>query len=65
MDKIIKNSTWKNNKKNTFYIVLNEGIDCTNERDGLIVVVYQAKENSSLLFVREKKEFLDKFTFIK
>jgi hypothetical protein len=61
----MKNSIWKNNKKNTFYTVLNEAIDCTNERDGLIVVVYKANEDSSLLFVREKKEFLDKFTFIK
>ena len=35
-----KNSLWINNKNGREYQVIDEAIDCTNERDGLIVVVY-------------------------
>lgn len=43
-------------------IAAKEAIDCTNERDGLIVVVYICKEAEGKLFVREKSEFLKKFS---
>lgn len=54
---IEKNSLWINNKNGREYQAVNEAIDCTNERDGLIVVVYICKEAEGKLFVREKSEF--------
>ena len=62
---IEKNSLWINNKNEREYQVLNEAIDCTNERDGLIVGVYICKEAEGKLFVREKNEFLKKFSLKK
>lgn len=59
---IQENSLWINNKNGREYQVIKEAIDCTNERDGLIVVVYICKEAKGKLFVREKKEFLNKFS---
>lgn len=59
---IEKNSLWVNNKNRREYQAVNEAIDCTNERDGLIVVVYICKEAKGKLFVREKSEFLKKFS---
>lgn len=59
---IKENSIWINKKNGREYEVIKEGIDCTNERDGLIVVVYICKEVEGKLFVREKDEFLKKFS---
>lgn len=59
---IKENSIWINNKNRREYQVIKEAIDCTNERDGLIVVVYICKEAEGKLFVREKEEFLTKFS---
>ncbi len=59
---IKENSIWINNKNKREYQVIKEAIDCTNERDGLIVVVYICKEAKGKLFVREKEEFLTKFS---
>lgn len=59
---IEKNSLWINNKNGREYQVISEAIDCTNERDGLITVVYICKEAEGKLFVREKGEFLIKFS---
>ena len=59
---IKKNSLWINNKNGRKYQVVSEAIDCTNERDGLIVVAYTCKEAEGKLFVREKGEFLLKFS---
>lgn len=56
------NSIWINKKNGREYQVVQEAIDCTNERDGLIVVVYICKEVEGKLFVREKTEFLNKFS---
>lgn len=57
----MKNTLWINNKNQKLYKVINEGIDCTNERDGLTVVIYSNFEDERL-FVREKQEFFNKFT---
>lgn len=57
-----ENSIWINNKNKREYQVIKEAIDCTNERDGLAVVVYICKEVEGKLFVREKNEFLKKFS---
>lgn len=59
---IKENSIWINNKNKREYQVIKEAIDCTNERDGLIVVVYICKKAEGKLFVREKEEFLTKFS---
>ena len=58
---IKENSLWINKKNGNQYQVVKEAIDCTNERDGLIVVVYTAEKAPGKLFVREKNEFLVKF----
>lgn len=50
------------NKKNgkVYTVISDNGVDCTNARDGERVVIYTT-EGSSRLFVREYKEFIDKF----
>ena len=52
------------NKKNgNIYLVITlDGIDCTNERDGLRVVIYT---NGTLYFTREYSEFMAKFEAVK
>lgn len=57
-----RGTLWINNKNKREYQVVGEAIDCTNERDGLITVVYTCKEAEGKLFVREKSEFLIKFS---
>ena len=59
------NSKFRNIKNGNVYIVLNQGIDCTNERDGTEVIVYYPEDKKDFLCVREKKEFLVKFIEIK
>ena len=50
------------NKKNgKRYVVMAEGIDCTNARDGTPVIVYYPEDNPNLICVRERTEFLAKF----
>lgn len=51
---------YTHNKTGNRYFVLYEGIDCTNERDGTLVYVYCNEHGQ--VFVREKHEFLEKFT---
>jgi len=48
------------NKTGNVYTMVAEAIDATNSRDGLIVIIYQNKKGE--FFVREKSEFLQKFT---
>jgi len=43
------------------YIVLNHGIDCTNERDGTKVIIYYPVNNRNIICVREESEFNIKF----
>jgi hypothetical protein len=52
---------YRNKKKQSLYRVLHHAIDCTNERDGTKVVVYTNVEGEPLVFVREEKEFQEKF----
>lgn len=51
----------KKNKKGYTVITL-DGIDCTNERDGLRVVIYT---DGTLYFTREYEEFMTKFEPLK
>jgi len=54
----MKNNKYRNKKNGKIYIVISEVIDCTNERDGTICILYN---DGKKLFIREKKEFLEKF----
>jgi len=49
---------WKNKKNGKTYLFLNEAINTTNENDGQIMVHYT---DAIEKFVREKKEFSEKF----
>lgn len=51
------------NKTRNEYTVEGEALNCTNAQDGQIVVLYRNKNGQ--LFVREKNEFLQKFTLKK
>jgi hypothetical protein fuD12_04401 len=54
---------YRNKKNGNIYSVLTlDGIDCTNERDGLRVVIYT---NGELYFTREYEEFIAKFEPVK
>jgi len=57
-DRRMKNNKYRNKKNGKIYIVISEVIDCTNERDGTICILYN---DGKKLFIREKKEFLEKF----
>lgn len=52
----------KNNKTDKFYFVLKLAIDCTNCREGEIVVIYG--DSIGQTFVRELREFYNKFRFV-
>ncbi len=56
------NEIWQNLKTNKFYKIYNKAIDATNERDGTRVIVYYSQRGE--LFVREEKEFRQKFEHI-
>lgn len=50
---------YRNKKNGNIYSVITlDGIDCTNERNGLRVVIYT---NGELYFTREYGEFMAKF----
>ena len=53
--------TYINRKNGKRYIVIAEGIDCTNARDGTPVIVYHPEEKPELVCIREKVEFFVKF----
>lgn len=54
---------YRNKKNGNIYLVITlDGIDCTNERDGLRVVIYT---NGELYFTREYSEFMAKFEAVK
>lgn len=54
---------YRNNKKGTEYELLGTCINCTNAQDGQLMYIYKSLDND-MLFVREQKEFLEKFTAI-
>lgn len=43
------------------YIVLAQGVDCTNTRDGIAVTIYHTVDCQHTIFVRETEEFDIKF----
>lgn len=56
---------YKNKKTGKFYAMLAAGVDCTNSRDGLMVVVYSPEDDQHMIFVRERNEFYEKFEEVK
>lgn len=54
-------SYWKNKKTGNIYRLLAYGIDSTNERDGLKVIIYCPDDNEHSIYVREEEEFFSKF----
>jgi len=54
-----------NKKKGGLYKLLYHAVDCTNDRDGLSVIIYESmnQENdaASYIYVREEQEFFKKF----
>lgn len=51
----------RHKKTGNIYLVIGEVINCTNDRDGQVMIVYLKDET---LFVREKQEFFCKFEVI-
>ena len=54
-----KYATYRNKKTGNVYEVIGNAINATNTNDGQIMVMY--KNDSGEIFVREKKEFYEKF----
>jgi hypothetical protein len=52
---------YRNLRTGKRYRWLAAGIDCTNARDGLPVVVYCPDDDEHTVFVRDQAEFADKF----
>lgn len=56
----MKEEIWIHKKTGNYYELLyDNAVDATNERGGIIVVVYRNQEGQ--IFVREKNEFFEKF----
>lgn len=57
---------FKHIKTNNIYEMVREDvINCTNANDDQIMVLYRNPDYKDLIFVREKKEFYEKFKEIK
>lgn len=52
---------FKNKKNGKTYRYLAVGIDCTNSRDGTMVVIYCPDDDDHSVYVREYGEFYEKF----
>ena len=52
---------YRNKKNGKLYVLLAKAVDCTNERDGLPVVVYCPQDDPAFVSVREEREFWAKF----
>lgn len=55
---------YRNIKTGDYYEYRCTGIDTTNERDGLTVVIYSPLASPDTLYVRERVEFFSKFRSI-
>ena len=56
---------WKNVKNSTLYEKLYECVDCTNAREGTLMIAYRIHGMfSEQVWVRDKEEFLKKFVKI-
>jgi len=55
---------YKHKKTGKIYKHLAIAIDCTNERDGLPVVVYAPDDEAHTVYIREQQEFIEKFEIL-
>jgi hypothetical protein len=55
---------YRNLKTGNIYRHLAVAVDATNERDGLLVVVYCPDDNEHTIYVREQEEFYTKFEIV-
>ncbi len=46
---------------NTYFMIRDDVINCTNANDHQIMVLYERPDFPELIFVREKEEFYKKF----
>lgn len=49
---------WEHKKTGKIYTVTGIGVNCSNKNDGEIIVIY---ERCGITYVREEKEFHEKF----
>ena len=52
---------YKNKKNEKVYRIIGRVINATNAQDGQVMFLYEQTENRGKLFVREEKEFFEKF----
>ena len=50
---------FRHKKTGNIYTIVDTAINCTNSQDGQVMVIY--KNNNDQIFVREIREFNDKF----
>lgn len=53
---------FRNNKNGNLYRMVDVATDCTNSRADTPVVIYSPVDTPEKLYVREEKEFAEKFT---
>ncbi len=53
---------FRNNKNGNLYRMVDVATDCTNSRADTLVVIYSPVDTPDKLYVREEKEFTEKFT---
>ena len=57
-------ATYSHNKTNKVYAVMGKAVNCTNSQEGQTMVMYMAGDFQGPMFVREIKEFVEKFTLL-
>lgn len=55
---------YRHKKTGNIYRHLSFGLDCTNERDGTPVIIYQPIHNSEVVYVRTQVEHKEKFEIV-
>ncbi len=54
-----------NNKTKDVYKIIGLCTDCTNSRNGTLMMMYRRADESNGIAVRELNEFYSKFTYVK
>ena len=52
---------YRHTKPGNIYLLIAEGVDCTNSRDGTPVTIYRPEDEHSRIYVRASDEFADRF----
>jgi hypothetical protein len=64
MNETTFSTVWRHKKTGQVYRWLADGVDCTNSRDGTMVVIYCPDDCEHTVFVREHDEFYEKFEIV-